>query len=729
MATYHLSVKVGKRGNGGAHAEYVSRSGAYENYRNGEDLVHTESINMPGWAAHDPAEFFRQADIHERANGSAYREFEVALPRELTPEQRIELVRDFVRQEIGDRHPCTWAIHNPSAAIDGDEQPHAHIMFSDRQLDGIERDPEQFFKRANSKAPEKGGCKKANAPATSAERKAALVALRGRWADLQNAHLAIDAHPSRVTHLSLKDQGLDRQPEKHLGPQRARQAEHTDRIKQRRDALDRVAMTQDEAQQINPAKALKEQRHEQRREQQRTRNRQRNARARITEVQQLRGIDDLPTRDDQVRLLPGDERHHLDERQARQAADRVQQLEQARAVAAQAAANQERRREERRGAWQAKHYPTPSLSRGGAAPTPGKPQVWRTAKGIPLVVDYGNRIKATGKPEKAAGKAEALVSVAKKKGWSAITITGPDDFKLAVAAQALKQGVALVDKDLQVRAERQQQAQEATRKAREAQPKATLPSTPAPSPKAPPEAAQKAPREESPQEFAQRLAREAREKEAAAFEKAMAPAPGVTPIRQVMQEHDEASKAVAELTGELRKQAEYPDTHLKKGWENEAWSLAEAQVDAEWRQANPKGEDPRHWEWRKDAAAKALQEHQAQPRPLLFTGDYDRKTKELQGAVASFEKALKQRQDKAFPVAKTLYEQKVAEHAAKEAKKAEQRRQIEKKLDPLVKRRDALGAQLDARKDEVQAIHRSTKQQRALERQLQGKSQSRGIGD
>nr|WP_252991267.1 MobA/MobL family protein [Shigella sonnei] len=78
----------------------------------------------------------------------------------MTREQRIELVEDFVQKELGDRHAYQYAIHNPPGAIDGKEQPHAHIMFCERVNDGIERDPQQFFKRANSKSPERGGAKK-----------------------------------------------------------------------------------------------------------------------------------------------------------------------------------------------------------------------------------------------------------------------------------------------------------------------------------------------------------------------------------------------------------------------------------------------------------------------------------------------------------------------------------------------------------------------------------------
>ncbi|MGK3681354.1 hypothetical protein ACSLOD_28105, partial [Escherichia coli] len=41
------------------------------------------------WARDNPSHFWQAADQFERANGSTYRELEIALPRELTPEQRL----------------------------------------------------------------------------------------------------------------------------------------------------------------------------------------------------------------------------------------------------------------------------------------------------------------------------------------------------------------------------------------------------------------------------------------------------------------------------------------------------------------------------------------------------------------------------------------------------------------------------------------------------------------
>ena len=217
MASYHLTAKIGKKGKAAAHAAYIAREGKYSGRDRYEDLEATSSGNMPEWAAHNAAHFWTAADEHERVNGSAYREIEVALPRELTPAQRLKLVQEFIEQELGDKYAYQFAIHTPQAALEKDDQPHAHIMYSERIRDGIDRDPEHYFKRYNAKNPEKGGAKKFSGGKSSKELKAELLGLRERWATLQNAHLEKHGHNDRVDHRSLKDQGINREPEKHFG--------------------------------------------------------------------------------------------------------------------------------------------------------------------------------------------------------------------------------------------------------------------------------------------------------------------------------------------------------------------------------------------------------------------------------------------------------------------------------------------------------------------------------
>lgn len=212
MAIARLSVGIGKKGKASPHAQYIAREGKYAKDNNSlEKLEHTGHGNMPAWADHNPNYFWQSADEHERKNGSTYREHVIALPRELDSEQRHELIKDWIAQEIGDKHAYQYAIHNPPA-MDGKEQPHAHIMFSERTRDGIERDPDQYFKRYNGKNPERGGAKKANTGMKPADRKADLLAQRDRWEQTCNAHLKRAGRYERISMKSLKEQGIEREP-------------------------------------------------------------------------------------------------------------------------------------------------------------------------------------------------------------------------------------------------------------------------------------------------------------------------------------------------------------------------------------------------------------------------------------------------------------------------------------------------------------------------------------
>ncbi len=87
------------------------------------------------------------------------------------------------------------------------KQPHAHIMFSDRTPDGIERVPSQHFKRYNPRNPEHGGCKKDRGGREPSVLKNELVSRRESWADLQNEFLEANGHAARVDHRSNKDRG------------------------------------------------------------------------------------------------------------------------------------------------------------------------------------------------------------------------------------------------------------------------------------------------------------------------------------------------------------------------------------------------------------------------------------------------------------------------------------------------------------------------------------------
>ena len=237
MATYHFSMKTGAKGMAAAHVCYIAREGQY---RDRLDLEYAENGNMPEWAR-DPREFWRAADRYERANGVAYREIELALPRELNPEQRRELVIGFVDEHLGDDFPYTLAIHNTRAAIERGEQPHVHIQFSERKLDDIERGQELFFKRANRHAPELGGCAK-DERWNGKDRAEHLEVLRESWEEHVNRAYELALRPERVSCRSLEAQGIERERERHLGPALVRDRESLDLVRELREYQRELAL-------------------------------------------------------------------------------------------------------------------------------------------------------------------------------------------------------------------------------------------------------------------------------------------------------------------------------------------------------------------------------------------------------------------------------------------------------------------------------------------------------
>ncbi len=227
MAISHFRVKGGSKAKGASGREnfrYLCREGKYQQ-RN--DLVEVIHKNYPAWAKEDPKQFWQAADIYERANARVYTELEIALPRELSQSQQQRLINDFVKQEIGDRHPYTLVLHCPQS-LDGGRNPHAHIMMSERSLvDGVAREKETFFKRANSKYPERGGAAKD----PDWNRKEKVAELRNSWEKAINLSLKRAGIDAVISMNSLAEQGIERIPEPKLGAAQTammRQGKHND---------------------------------------------------------------------------------------------------------------------------------------------------------------------------------------------------------------------------------------------------------------------------------------------------------------------------------------------------------------------------------------------------------------------------------------------------------------------------------------------------------------------
>lgn len=145
---------------------YITRTAQYANHNDHENEVveYVKSGNMPSFCVDRPDQFWESAELHERKNGRTATSLVLALPKELSVEQRIELVEKIVEQFTGEYNfPYTVAIHNHPSEITGEDQPHLHLMYSERSVDEYDRTPDQFFKRYNEKHPERGGAQKITA--------------------------------------------------------------------------------------------------------------------------------------------------------------------------------------------------------------------------------------------------------------------------------------------------------------------------------------------------------------------------------------------------------------------------------------------------------------------------------------------------------------------------------------------------------------------------------------
>lgn len=218
---YHLNAKTGSKAKGRtrgaktkksgksakAKSDYITRQGRYKN--DNDEVLHTLSGNMPEWGKEKPGNYWRAADTYERANGRLYKEVTIALPIELNIDQQKELVDSFAQHLTqGENLPYELAIHAGKG-----ENPHCHLMISERANDGVDRHPEIWFKRHNAKKPEESGAKKTD----KLKPKKWLEDARKDWASMANFALEKYGHDKRIDERSLKNQGINREPQMHIG--------------------------------------------------------------------------------------------------------------------------------------------------------------------------------------------------------------------------------------------------------------------------------------------------------------------------------------------------------------------------------------------------------------------------------------------------------------------------------------------------------------------------------
>lgn len=185
--------RVIKRASAKGAYHYITRTAHFSNGKTGEYVEFVEHGNFPTWA-HRPEEFWKAADLYERKKGRVASTLVIALPKELSPTERTALAKDMIIMFCKQyEYPFSAAVHVHKGSIGDVDQPHLHIMYSERALDGVERDPATFFKQ-----PQGGGCRKITADVLGYG-KEYVHHIRETVEDLTNEHLAIYAPTKKVT--------------------------------------------------------------------------------------------------------------------------------------------------------------------------------------------------------------------------------------------------------------------------------------------------------------------------------------------------------------------------------------------------------------------------------------------------------------------------------------------------------------------------------------------------
>lgn len=233
IAIYHCSIKIVSRGKGkSAVAAAAYRAGEQitneydgvtHDYTRKGGVVHSEILlpdNAPAEYA-DRATLWNAVEKIEKAkNAQLAREIEIALPVELTREQCVSLVREYVKQQFVTAGMCAdFAIHDT-----GGGNPHAHILLTMRPFEqdgkwGAKQKKEYILDPQGGKIydPKKRQYKCKSIPATDWNEQTKAEEWRGAWAEICNRFLERHDHTERIDHRSYERQGIDQIPTVHLG--------------------------------------------------------------------------------------------------------------------------------------------------------------------------------------------------------------------------------------------------------------------------------------------------------------------------------------------------------------------------------------------------------------------------------------------------------------------------------------------------------------------------------
>ena len=206
MVIYHFSVQIIGRSSGKsavAAAAYRAgdvlldkRTGITHDYTRKQGVCETKILlpkDAPLWMQ-DRSQLWNEIERCERqCNSQLAREINVAIPKELNHEQKRILVFEYVESEFVSRGMIAdVALHDLNS-----ENPHVHLLLTQRSVTA------HGFGNKNREW----------------NQKSVLQSHRSSWADHANRALESAGYADRIDHRSLKDQGIDRLPQIHLGPQ------------------------------------------------------------------------------------------------------------------------------------------------------------------------------------------------------------------------------------------------------------------------------------------------------------------------------------------------------------------------------------------------------------------------------------------------------------------------------------------------------------------------------
>ena len=211
MAIYRCEVKTISRSKGRSATAAIAyragesirddRTGQIFNYTKKRGVEHRELIFPSDVKVKTRQELWNQAEQAEtRKNSTVAREYELALPAELSPEIRKNLALVFAKI-ITNRYgvAADVAIHQPHPK--GDQRNHhAHILTTTRQFNNDGLGAKTRILDDLKTGPQE------------------VESLRHIWAVLINDELEKAGISERVDHRSLAEQGIDRTPTLHLGP-------------------------------------------------------------------------------------------------------------------------------------------------------------------------------------------------------------------------------------------------------------------------------------------------------------------------------------------------------------------------------------------------------------------------------------------------------------------------------------------------------------------------------